>query len=469
MSRSDTFEDETVADRERSKIRASVALRPAVRVRWTDARGPHTQTLDHRCLVGASPQVDLVVADPTVSRLHAELEIRDDGVWVRDLGSRNGTYVDGVRVASACVPEEGLVRLGSTVFGLEAEAEPAAVALWPDEHFGPLIGRSVAMRELFARIARIAAAESTVLIQGETGTGKELIARAIHEASRRAPHPYVVVDCAALPEHLLEAELFGHTRGAYTGAAHARAGVIESADGGTVFLDEIGDLPVAMQPKLLRVVESRMVRRLGETAYRKVDVRFISATHRDLCSMVSGGAFREDLFFRLAVLPIMAPPLRARLEDLPLLVEHFVPAGAREAISPRLMTELRARPWLGNVRELRNFVERAVTLGARSALELMGETRRTLAPPPTPPTGTVTGTVRAPSLVGPDASGAMPPVPLDQPFKDVREQWLDYLEREYIRGLLARHGGSVVAVAQAAGLDRTYVHRLIKKHGLSTG
>jgi DNA-binding NtrC family response regulator len=396
--------------------------------------------------MGSAQGVDVVIADPAVSRLHLELEARDDGVWARDLGSRNGTFIEGVLVQSARVPDGGKLQVGSTTLVVSYAPSPTPVDLWATERFGPLLGRSVAMRELFARLAKIAPTDSTVLVQGETGTGKELVAEALHQASARASQPFVIVDCGALPENLLEAELFGHAKGAYTGAASARAGAIETADGGTVFLDEIGELPLSMQPKLLRAIESRTVRRIGETAYRKVNVRFVSATHRDLRTMVNAGAFREDLYFRLAVLPVTIPPLRARTEDITLLVQHFMPPGTASGLAPELLRELTARSWLGNVRELRNFVERAVALGAKEALSMIPTTK--------------------PATSADASAEGLPAVELDQPFKDLRERWLNHLEREYIAGLLQREGGNVSAVANAAGLDRTYVHRLIRKHEL---
>src|SRR6185369_2205461 len=247
-------------------------------VTWTDQRGQViTRIVDGRTVVGAAPDVGLVLADPAVSRLHAELDPQDSGLWVRDLGSRNGTYVEGIRVLAACVPDGGKLRIGDSQLTVRYAQSATRVELWPASSFGSLVGPSVKMRELFARLARVAQSGAAVLIQGETGTGKEVAARAIHEASPRAGGPFVIIDCGALPETLLEAELFGHARGAFTGAVEARPGAIEAADGGTVFLDEIGELPLAMQPKLLRVLESGTVRRLGEAQHRKVDVRFVSA------------------------------------------------------------------------------------------------------------------------------------------------------------------------------------------------
>jgi len=423
------------------------------RIAWTDAHGHQTKVVDERMVIGSSPGAGIVISDPMVSRLHAELEVHEDGLWIRDLGSRNGTFVADLQVTGARIPEHGRVRVGATELVVSYDpSKRRAIELWPSESFGKLVGRSAAMRELFATLARVAPLDASVLIHGETGTGKDLVARAIHDASPRADKPFVVVDCASLPEHLLDAELFGHARGAFTGAISARAGALESADGGTVFLDEIGELPIAMQPKLLRVLESRMVRRVGESNYRNVDVRFICATHRDLSRMVGAGEFREDLFFRISVLPLEVPPLRQRREDIELLVNHFL-RGVEKA-SADLVSELMARPWRGNVRELRNFVERARALGASEALAMS----------------------REPGTSVREAAQALPASPSDatvvdaqifqQAYKDFREAWVDNGEREYIGRLLKRHSRNVVAAAKEAEVDRTYIYRLIRKHEL---
>jgi transcriptional regulator with PAS, ATPase and Fis domain len=254
-----------------------------------------------------------------------------------------------------------------------------------------------------------------------------------------------VVDCGALPENLLESELFGHAKGAFTGAAQSRGGAFECADRGTVFLDEIGEMPLSMQPKLLRVLESRTVRRLGESHQRPVQIRIVSATHRDLRTMVNAGTFREDLYFRLAVLPIMVPPLRDRLEDIPDLARSFL--GDAAALSPELVGELAKRPWLGNVRELRNFVARARVLGAADALA-----------------GDVPSSTRGAGTRGTGES--FPDVDPSESFREIRTRWLDHLEREYVKKLMATHQGNISAVGKAAGLDRTYIYRLIRKHDL---
>ena len=434
------------------------------RVIWTDAEGNHSAVIDGKVLVGSAPASGIVVHDPTVSRIHAELEARHDGLWLRDLGSRNGTFVDGLQVTGARVPDKATIRFGSTAVVVDYDPNQRRhVEIWPSAGFGKLVGTSVAMRELFATLARVAPMASSVLIYGETGTGKELVARAIHDASPRANKPFVVVDCAALPENLLDAELFGHTRGAFTGAMAARAGAIESAEGGTVFLDEIGELPMSMQPKLLRVLESRTVRRLGETAHRNVDVRFLSATHRDLLTMVNAGEFREDLYFRLSVLPLQVPALRGRKEDISLLVSHFLRAAGGPAHIPgELMRELMARPWRGNVRELRNFVERARALGATEALAMTStserEPRSMLSAEPPPPSVSVpAATARLDS-----EDGRI----FEQAYKDFRESWVDSGEKEYVRRLLVRHDRNVAAAAREAEVDRTYIYRLIRKHEL---
>jgi len=432
---------------------APVALVPTFRsgprVGWSDGAGRHERTIDRRLVVGSAPGSDLALADETVSRVHAELEPRADGLWVRDLGSRNGTYVEGLRVAGARVPNGARIRLGNTELVVDySAAQDRPIEVWPNDRFGDLVGASVPMRELFATLSRIAPMDASVLVQGETGTGKELVARAIHDASPRAGKPFVVVDCAALPENLLDAELFGHARGAFTGAVAARAGAIESADGGTVFLDEVGELPITMQPKLLRVLEARVVRRVGETGYRPIDVRFISATHRDLLTMVNAGEFREDLYFRLAVIPAVVPPLRERKQDIERLVAHFLDLPQGATVSADLMRQIIDRPWRGNVRELRNFVERARALGAAQALAL--DDPRSSA--------------RMPAAA--DVTSAPGAAIFQQAYKGFREAWIDAGEKEYVRRLLERHQRNVTAAAREADVDRTYIYRLIRKHEL---
>lgn len=419
-----------------------VTMRPRPRVTWSDASGAHEILLSGRVAIGSATGNEIEVTDPTVSRIHAELDARDGTVWIRDLASRNGTYVENVRVKEAVVPDGGTIVIGGTTLRVERTTQREAVDLWPSDRFGSLVGRSAVMRELFSRCHRMAAVDTTVLIQGETGTGKEAVAEAIHAASPRANQPFVIVDCAALPENLLEAELFGHVKGAFTGAANSREGAFQEAEGGTVLLDEIGELPLGLQPKLLRVVEARTVRRIGESTYRKVDVRIMAATNQDLRTMVNAGAFREDLYFRLAVVPLTVPPLRQRLEDIPLMVRHFTGPRLASLMTPQLLDQLALRDWPGNVRELRNFIERVTALGAEEALAM------------TLNANAVTSTTN------------LPFVSIERPFKIIREEWLNHLERKYIEQLLERHARNISVAAEAAGLDRTYLHRLIRKHGL---
>jgi transcriptional regulator with GAF, ATPase, and Fis domain len=426
-----------------------------VLVSWADRAGRHTVTVTERTLLGSAEHAQVVVSDPTVSRVHAELTPRPDGLWIRDLRSRNGTFVGGVYVVEARVSSERQLRVGSVNLEIAPAARATAAPAWEGEAFGPLLGRSPIMRKLFATLGRVSPTDYSVLIRGETGTGKELVARAIHDASGRRSGPFVVVDCAAIPENLFESQLFGHTRGAFTGALQAHVGDVEAANGGTLFLDEIGELPASMQPKLLRMLESRTIRRIGETQPRPVDVRIVSATHRDLPAMVSEGAFREDLYFRLASVPVSVPPLRERIEDVELLAQRFLPRTGAGVLPADVATELGSRRWPGNVRELRNFIERAVALGVGEALALQHD-----------------GPARA---MAPSAaeqhtdSRALPPNPfgliaLDQIYKDFREQWMDHGERVYLDALLATHGGNVALAAERAGLDRTHVYRLLRKH-----
>ena len=427
-------------------------VRSVPRLEWADESGERSIPIERRCLLGSAPHCDIVIDDRAVSRVHVELEPREEGVWVRDLNSRNGTFVEGVRIESACVSHGFVIHVGATDLHVNYEnAETKAVDSWPSDRFGPLIGRSTVMRELFATLARVAPLECAILVQGETGTGKELVARAIHQASTRADGPFVVVDCAALSEHLIESELFGHVKGAFTGAHQNRAGAIESAHGGTVFLDEIGELPISMQPKLLRVLESLTVRRVGESQHRSVDVRFVTATHRDLLSMVNRGEFREDLYFRLAVLPVRVPALRERPSDIELLISHFSDAPI-DWLTAKLLRALESRPWRGNVRELRNFAERAHAIGAAEALSLSHDAREEHEPitavmarlplAPLPRIDVAPPAPRAPQSAGVGLSDAPS---FTQPFRDFREQWINYGERAFLRALLERHDNNVAA------------------------
>jgi DNA-binding NtrC family response regulator len=317
--------------------------------------------------------------------------------------------------------------------------------------FGAMVGRSAPMRALFATLDKAAASDATVLLEGETGTGKEASAEAIHRSSSRRDGPFVVIDCGAIPAQLLESELFGSERGAYTGAVATRAGAFEAASGGTIFLDEIGELHLDLQPKILRALERRQVKRVGSTEYRPVDMRVVAATNRSLRAEVEARRFRSDLYYRLAVVRIKLPPLRERIADLPLLVEHMLTSlgvaddpGSAAYRDPEFSSRLLRFPWPGNIRQLRNHVERCVALGDPNlppALETC---------PPPPPDS-------APDLLQIDSS---------EPLRAARERFLSYFERSYLEAVLARHENNVAAAARAAGVDRIHFYRLLWKHGV---
>ena len=332
--------------------------------------GREAEMMAARFTLGGEEGNDLVLTDPSVSRHHAELVRTEKGVTLRDLGSTNGTYLGLHRVQEAFVTAGARIQLGRTMLLLVPCEDLLVVVPTQETSFGALCGSSLAMRRLFAILDRVAPTEITLLITGETGTGKDLAARAVHEHSQRAAGPFAPLDCGALDRELAGSDLFGHEPGAFTGATGRRPGIFEQARGGTVFLDEIGELPLELQPKLLRVLEQREVRRLGSGTYVPVDVRLVAATHRNLEEMVAQGTFRSDLFFRVAQVQVQLPPLRERLEDVPLLCDRLV-ARAREArlapaslkgVSAPALSALASVAWKGNVRELRNVIDRAAAL-----------------------------------------------------------------------------------------------------------
>ncbi len=406
--------------------------------------------IDGTILVGKHPENDVVIDAPGVSRYHLEIRAEADAVVVRDVGSKNGTFYNGARVTEVRIGVGATLRIGGpagTELGIELVHQPAVQPSTSDR-FGPLIGRSSAMRSVFTVLERTAPTAATILILGETGTGKEVCAQAIHAASPRKDAPLGVIDCGAIPHHLIESELFGHRRGAFTGAEGDRIGAFESAQGGTLFLDEIGELPLDLQPKLLRAVESRSIQRLGETTRRPVDVRVIAATHRELEAEVTRGRFRQDLFYRLAVVTVRLPPLRERGDDVLLLARHILASfGQPDAVDvaePSIASALLGYAWPGNVRELRNAIERSIHLGAAHALPLGGAAAPAQAAPAQPP-----------------AAGSA-----DLPFKEAKEQLVVAFERAYVERLMAKHQGNISAASREADIDRNYLYRLLKKHGL---
>ena len=402
-----------------------------------------------KVIVGKAAESHLVLSEESVSRQHCEISRVPGGVRIRDLGSTNGTFVEHARITDATTPVGSVVRVGNSVeLALRPDLELLAIEPFPEGELEGVIGGSVAMRRIFRVLDGVAKTEATVLLHGETGTGKEVLARAIVRRSLRA-EPFVVVDCGSVTHTLIQSELFGHERGAFTGAIAQRKGAFESADGGTIFLDEIGELPLDVQPMLLRVLEAREFRRVGGNQTLKADVRVIAATSRDLEREVSAGKFREDLYFRLAVVPVRIPPLRARREDIPALVSHILSkTRGAEGLAPgeRTMEWLLQHDWPGNVRELRNLLERAAYMSAAA-----GSHELLL---PSLPTG---------------AGGAAEDFfrfSLAESYREARSRVEDEFERRYVAWLLARHGGNLSAAARAVQMDRKHLHVLARKHGL---
>ena len=389
--------------------------------------------------IGTSEDCALALRDPAVSRYHLELRRTPAGVLVTDLGSRNGTWAGGMRIERATVPAGTRLVLGDTTVAVEDAGSSLAPPPAEAPRLADLVGDSDAIREVARLVHKLARVDSSVLIQGETGSGKEVVARALHEASPRRAHELVVVDCGSLPATLISSILFGHEKGSFTGADQRRLGAFERASGGTVLLDEIGELPLEVQPTLLGVLERRAFTRVGGAQSIDVDVRVLAATHRDLRAEVNAGRFRADLYYRLAVAKIAIPPLRERPEDVPALVAHFVEklTGASE-LGPLAgaLDALRAHPWSGNVRELRNVVEAAIVMGE---LDLGGE--------------------RAP-LASVTAAGDV------APYRDARATALARFEADYLRALVERTAGNASEAARLAKMDRPYLLTLLRKHGL---
>ncbi|MBI2896911.1 MAG: sigma 54-dependent Fis family transcriptional regulator [Deltaproteobacteria bacterium] len=415
------------------------------RCRLEVVRGPDKGTsvdVDRsRIRLGTGAANDLVLTDRSVSRLHAEIELGEEGYRLRDLGSTNGTRIGQLRVQDVFMEPGTLLTLGHTEVRFDAAGDGAVTELDPEASFGRLVGDSVPMRTLYATLRRVAPTDVTVLLVGETGTGKDLAAEAILDASPRRDGPFVVVDCSSLMPTLVEAELFGHEQGAFTGATEARTGAFERADGGTIFLDEIGELPLDMQPKLLRVLESRQVRRIGAARPLSIDVRVIAATNRSLAAEVNRGTFRADLYYRLAVVELQMPPLRVRKGDIPLLVARMLEDAGHDPseLSQETIDELGRYAWPGNVRELRNFLERAVALAdAAQSPEAMSAAR----------------------------SAAAPPVDPGEPFRTAKERATGAFERAYVEAILTRSGGNVARAARDAQMDRMYLHKLAQRYGL---
>jgi transcriptional regulator with GAF, ATPase, and Fis domain len=390
-------------------------------------RGARAVSSDDELTIGTAAGCHLQVTDPAVSRHHCAIRVTARGLELRDHGSTNGTFVGEHEFVRGYIRSGARLRLGTTTVVVSILADEIAQPLASGSTFGDLVGGSSAMRRLYPMLERCAQSDATVLIEGETGTGKELVAEAIHLASARRGKPFVVVDCGALPRQLTESELFGHVRGAFTGAEADRIGAFEQAQGGTIFLDEIGELALDLQPLLLRALENHTIRRVGTNDQRDIDVRVVAASHRDLRALVNEKRFRADLYYRLNVLRVVVPPLRDRDGDIRLLATHFWQMFRPDKPAPEdLLLELEAQTWPGNVRELRNMVERAA---------LIGHTRT--------------------------ASDD------DVPYGEAKDHAIAEWERRFLTRLLQAHDHNLSRAARAAQMGRSYLRQLVRRYGLA--
>jgi transcriptional regulator with GAF, ATPase, and Fis domain len=460
------------------------------RVRVTVTRGKDAgkvvESAGTTLRVGTGDSADVRLHDDTVSREHCEIELNERGFRVRDLRSTNGVRAAGLRVfdVSASAPLE--IALGDSVLTITPLAEAETRERTSIGSFGALLGESTKMRELFAMLARVAPTDLSVLIEGETGTGKELVAQSIHAASGRAEGPFVVFDCSAVAPNLIESDLFGHERGAFTGASTARAGALEDANGGTLFIDELGELPLELQQKLLRCLQSGEFKRVGGRKLEKTDVRVIAATHRNLRAAIEAGKFREDLFYRLEGIPVHVPPLRERLDDIPLLVDHFLGVGAdaRSALPANALDMFRAHRWPGNVRELRNVVRRMhmlpeVPFKPEAPRPPAGE--RVTLPVAAEPASSATGNEldvanssnvytrvvrRLLGWLGSDAAHTRADW---LPLENARRDFQDAFELDYLQVLKQQSGGNKTRASIWAGVSRQAVQKLVRKHDMDWG
>jgi DNA-binding NtrC family response regulator len=401
-------------------------------------------------VIGRDAGVAIVLADPEVSALHCELRAVSEGILVRDLGSTNGTFIGVVRVREAIVSTQSELTLGRSKIQLVPEAK-RRVDVGFSDHFGPLVGNSPRMRRVFGVLEKVARTPLSVLIVGETGTGKELVAKALHEVSDRAGAPFVVVDCGSIPPTLAESILFGHERGAFTGATERRKGALAESDGGTLFLDELGELPPELQPKLLRALSEKQVKRVGGAAFEPIDVRVLAATRRDLGAEMNAGRFRSDLFFRIAQVRVELPALRERLSDLPLLVADVCRRVDKpqhvETVLAWIERRMASHDWPGNVRELVNVASVAATLADDpAAIDDVLTLARDVA-----------------ESEGAGAVGG------GTAFGDAKRLAVSAFERDYFTGLAKRCKGNVSEMARQSGMERHHVRAYLRKYGIDKG
>jgi DNA-binding NtrC family response regulator len=408
--------------------------------------GLKLETEEEVLTVGTAPGNALRLTDDTVSRFHLELSGSESGISVSDLGSSNGTASGPLRIERGVVPAGTELRLGNTVLCVR-DGDAAVVELYAENELDELKGQTEVMRRLMKQVTTAARSNVPVLVIGESGTGKELVARAIHESGPRANGPFITLDCGALAPNLVASELFGHERGAFTGADRQHIGAFERASGGTLFLDEIGELPQELQPQLLGALERKRFRRVGGRNEIDVDVRIVCATNRDLRAEVNASVFRLDLYFRIAVVVLRVPALRERSADIPILAAHFLREcgheGAPETVLPtQVLDQLRAHRWPGNVRELRNWVEATVAMGERPEFPLQETSGK--------PNDSKDGSLGHLS------------------YKDARRTVLEDFELRYLTALLTDAGGNVALAARKAQMDRTYLIKLVQRHGIRT-
>ncbi len=407
-------------------------------------------------VIGSAFDATLRLPDPAVSRKHLQLINHNGSVVAEDLGSTNGSYYEGTKFSKVNLGPGAVFRVGETELQLLAPEKSDPLPPSEATSFGPLLGKSRRMREVFSVLERATRTDATVLVSGETGTGKEVVAQAIHQASTRANGPFIVVDCASIPSNLIESELFGHVKGAYTNAMSDRTGAFEQADKGTIFLDELGELPSTLQPRLLRVLETRRVKRVGANDFRPIDVRVIAATNRSLEEEVRQKRFRSDLYFRLAVIRVNLPPLRERREDIAVLAREFLSripprgdgAGSLDLTS-EILAALTSYDWPGNVRELRNVIDQAASLSSQGlslALQLRARSPAT--------------TIRNPTET---TSGIVVGGFLALPYKEARRQALEAFELAYAQHVVDLAGGNITKAAEHAQVHRNVLHRILAR------
>jgi DNA-binding NtrC family response regulator len=406
--------------------------------------------------IGKKEDNDVVLLDNTVSRHHIAIEMTADSYLLKDLESTNGTYINGLKVKEAYLTPGDVIKIGSTEIEFIAFDEKIRIEPSPNTQFGELVGKSTKMRQIFSLLEKISPSLATVIIEGETGTGKELVAKAIHGASHRQDKPFVVFDCSSVAPTLIESELFGHEKGAFTGAIKQRKGAFEAAFGGTIFLDEIGELTLDLQPKLLRALEQREVKRVGGNEKVPLDVRVVCATNRDLKAEVEKGNFREDLYYRLSVVKVHLPALRERHEDIPLIIKKFLEQGRFNRlpdgklkvrrVEDDALKMLQRYQWPGNVRELANVIERVVsmadidTISAANLSFVFQEIDQMVEP-----TERMT-------------------IDTSLPFKEAKQKVVEVFEKDYLLELLKRNNFNVSRASREAKIDRKHLRNLLKKY-----